>query len=55
MNTLYLSCFSGISGNLFVGALLDAGLSEEALREMVAALPVSGYELKFEKVIRRTQ
>jgi uncharacterized protein (TIGR00299 family) protein len=52
MNTLYLSCFSGISGNLFVGALLDAGLSEEALREMVAALPVSGYELKFERVIK---
>ena len=51
-STLYLSCFSGISGNLFVGALLDAGLSEEALREMVAALPVSGYELKFEKVIK---
>jgi uncharacterized protein (TIGR00299 family) protein len=51
-STLYLSCFSGISGNLFVGALLDAGLSEEALREMVAALPVSGYELKFERVIK---
>ncbi len=52
MNTLYLSCFSGISGNLFVGALLDAGLSEEALREMVDALPVSGYELKIEKVVK---
>ena len=53
MKALYLSCFSGISGNLFVGALLDAGLSEEALREMVAALPVSGYELKFEKVVKK--
>ncbi len=51
-STLYLSCYSGISGNLFVGALLDAGLSEEALREMVTALPVSGYELQFEKVIK---
>ena len=51
-STLYLSCFSGISGNLFVGALLDAGLSEEALREMVSALPVSGYELKIEKVVK---
>ncbi len=52
MKTLYLSCFSGISGNLFVGALLDVGLSEEALREMVDALPVSGYELKIEKVVK---
>jgi len=52
-STLYLSCFSGISGNLFVGALLDAGLPEQALREMVAALPVSGYELKFEKVVKK--
>ncbi len=52
-STLYLSCYSGISGNLFVGALLDAGLSEEALREMVTALPVSGYELQFEKVIKK--
>jgi len=50
---LYLSCFSGISGNMLVGALLDAGLSEETLREMVAALPVSGYELKVEKVIKK--
>jgi len=35
---------------MFLGALLDAGLSEEALREMVAALPGSGYELKISKV-----
>ncbi|MBL7012050.1 MAG: nickel pincer cofactor biosynthesis protein LarC [Kiritimatiellales bacterium] len=51
-SALYLSCYSGISGNMFIGALLDAGLSEEALREMVAALPVSGYELQIEKVVK---
>ena len=49
---LYLSCYSGISGNMFIGALLDAGLSESALREMVSALPVSGYELQIEKVVK---
>ncbi len=49
---LYLSGFSGISGNMFVGALLDAGLSEKALRDMVSALPISGYQLKFEKVVK---
>ena len=51
-DTLYLSCFSGISGNMFIGALLDAGLPEQALRELVSALPVSGYQLKFETVVK---
>jgi uncharacterized protein (TIGR00299 family) protein len=37
---------------MFIGALLDAGLSEQALRDMVSALPVSGYELKFETVVK---
>jgi hypothetical protein len=49
---LYLSCYSGVSGNLFIGALLDAGLTEQSFREMVSALPVSGYELKFEPVVK---
>jgi len=52
-SSLYLSGFSGVSGNMFVGALLDAGLSEETLRKMVSALPVSGYQLKIEKVVKR--
>jgi hypothetical protein len=52
MKTIYLSGFSGVSGNMFVGALLDAGLSEEAFRKMVSALPVSGYQLKIEKVVK---
>lgn len=50
--TLYLSCFSGISGNMFLGALLDAGLPEQTLRERVAALPLSGYTLKIEKITK---
>lgn len=52
MKTLYLSGFSGVSGNMFIGALLDAGLPEQELRNMVSALPVSGYELKFETVVK---
>jgi pyridinium-3,5-bisthiocarboxylic acid mononucleotide nickel chelatase len=52
MKTLYLSCFSGISGNMFIGALLDAGYAEESLRKTVKALPVSGYTLNIEKKIK---
>ncbi|MGE4488946.1 MAG: nickel pincer cofactor biosynthesis protein LarC [Kiritimatiellales bacterium] len=52
MKALYLSCYSGISGNMFIGALLDAGLPEDALRDMVSALPVSGYELQFERAVK---
>jgi uncharacterized protein (TIGR00299 family) protein len=53
MKTMYLSGFSGVSGNMFIGALLDVGLPEKALREMVSALPVSGYQLKIETVVKR--
>ncbi|MEI7850574.1 MAG: nickel pincer cofactor biosynthesis protein LarC [Kiritimatiellales bacterium] len=51
-SAIYLSGFSGVSGNMFIGALLDAGLPEKTLREMVSALPVSGYRLKFESVVK---
>lgn len=51
-DTLYLSGFSGVSGNMFIGALLDAGLPQEAFRKMVSTLPVSGYQLKIEKGVK---
>lgn len=38
---------------MFVGALLDAGLPEDVFRNMVSALPVSGYQLKIAKVVKR--
>ncbi|MDR3565078.1 MAG: nickel pincer cofactor biosynthesis protein LarC [Negativicutes bacterium] len=45
MRTLYLDCFAGISGNMFLGSLIDLGLPEQRLREELAKLPVGGYEL----------
>ena len=53
MKMMYLSGFSGVSGNMFIGALLDAGLPEKTLCEMVSALPVSGHQLKIETVVKR--
>ncbi len=43
----YLDCHSGISGDMFLGALLDAGLSFDALKQGLATLPVSDYQLTF--------
>jgi pyridinium-3,5-bisthiocarboxylic acid mononucleotide nickel chelatase len=40
MRIAYLECFSGISGDMTVGALLHAGVSEELLHQAVAALNI---------------
>jgi len=46
----YLDCFSGISGDMLLGALLDAGLDLETLRTGLATLPLAGYTLIAERV-----
>lgn len=50
LRILYLDCFSGISGNMLLGALLDAGLPEGYLRKELKKLPVSDYEIVIERV-----
>ena len=50
--SLYLDCSNGLSGDMLVAALLDAGASEERLRSVLASLPMAG---EFEvRVNRRT-
>src|SRR5277367_2061184 len=51
MRIAYLECFSGISGDMFLGALVDAGVSPRLLEETVAALGI-GAHLKISKVVR---
>ncbi len=48
---LHLDCFSGIAGNMFLGALLDLGLSRKQLDADLAGLRVE-YKLKVSKVKR---
>lgn len=49
---LHFDCFSGISGDMTLGALIDAGLSPHRLRKGLKALPISGYRLNVSKVHR---
>ncbi|MCP4681957.1 MAG: nickel pincer cofactor biosynthesis protein LarC [Desulfobacterales bacterium] len=46
MKTAYLDCFSGISGDMFIGALLDAGLPFEELEKNLRTLPLNAYSLE---------
>jgi uncharacterized protein (TIGR00299 family) protein len=48
----YLDCFSGISGDMLLGALLDAGLSFQALATAIGSLPIEGYGLDTQKETR---
>jgi pyridinium-3,5-bisthiocarboxylic acid mononucleotide nickel chelatase len=51
MRIAYLDCFSGMSGDMFLGALIDAGVPAEVLEKTVAALNI-GAQLEISKVNR---
>ncbi len=53
MKTAYLDCFSGISGDMFVGALLDAGLSFDKLKDILGSLPLDSYSLEMKREKRQ--
>ena len=50
MKLAYFDCFSGISGDMTLGALVDAGCAVEHLRSELGGLQVPGWELTAEKV-----
>jgi pyridinium-3,5-bisthiocarboxylic acid mononucleotide nickel chelatase len=49
---LYFDCFSGISGDMVLGALLDAGLPFDELKRALGTLAVSGYHIHASRVLR---
>src|SRR4029077_9831421 len=45
MKTLYLDLFSGVSGDMFIGALLDLGVDAHKLEQGLKKLKLKGYHL----------
>lgn len=52
MSKLYLECYSGISGDMTVGALLDLGADRRKLEQVLQTVPAQGFEVKISKVFK---
>lgn len=52
MKIAYFDCFAGVSGDMILGALVDAGLELEALKEELAKLRLDGVRLEAKRVTR---
>lgn len=50
--TLYLECYSGISGDMTVAALLDLGGDRTVLDKVLRSLSISGFETKISRVVK---
>jgi uncharacterized protein (TIGR00299 family) protein len=50
MKIAYFDCFAGASGDMILGALLDAGLELELLQQELAKLPLAHFEVRQKKV-----
>ena len=52
MNKLYLECYSGISGDMTVGALLDLGADKKVLEYALNSLSIDGFKIKISRVLK---
>ncbi|KZT89968.1 nickel pincer cofactor biosynthesis protein LarC [uncultured Lactobacillus sp.] len=50
MKTLYLDAFSGISGDMFIGALLDLGIDFSEFQKELTKLHINGYKLTQKRI-----
>ena len=50
MKTIYIDAFSGISGDMMVGALIDLGLRLQTIKDEIGKLPLDGYEVSCKRV-----
>lgn len=52
MKIAYFDCLAGASGDMILGALLDAGLSDQDLLQGINALDLSGFDLNIQTVYK---
>jgi uncharacterized protein (TIGR00299 family) protein len=52
MRTLYFDCFNGASGDMILGALIDAGVPLEGVRAALGSLAIDGYDVTADRVLR---
>lgn len=52
MRAAWFNCFSGIAGDMALGALLDAGADLDEVLEILGKLPIGGWSLRVERVLR---
>jgi hypothetical protein len=53
MKIAYFDCFAGAGGDMILGALLDAGLALERLREVLGRLPLAGFTVDVRPVVKQ--
>lgn len=54
MRVLYFDCFSGISGDMVLGALIDLGVNEQDFKRELGRLNLSGYDIVIEKKVKNS-
>ena len=52
MRTLYFDCFNGASGDMILGALVDAGVPLDGVREALGSLAIDGCDIAADRVLR---
>ncbi len=52
MKIIYFDCFSGISGDMIIGALIDVGLDFSFLRKELEKLSLEGYRIESKRVVK---
>jgi uncharacterized protein (TIGR00299 family) protein len=52
MTIAYFDCFSGIAGDMILGALIDLGIDETILKKELSKLRLTGYDIEIKKVER---
>ncbi len=53
MRIAYFDCFSGASGDMILGSLIDSGLNAQGLRDVLKKVPIPSVQLNVQKVLKK--